>query len=65
MTKKLTRRKARESAVRLVYAYSVNKDENLDDFFELAHSDEPPAFSSILPRRHIGCKRKKGDFTIC
>lgn len=51
MTKKLTRRKARESAVRLVYAYSVNKDENLDEFFELAvaeHELEADSFTKEL-----------------
>lgn len=46
MTKRLSRHMARESAVRLVYAYSVNRDENPDEFLELAVSEhELPADS--------------------
>ena len=46
MAKRLTRHIARESAVRLVYACSVNRDEDPEKFLELAVSEhELPADS--------------------
>lgn len=55
MAKRLTRHIARESAVRLVYACSVNRDEDPEKFLELAVSEHE------LPGKFI----YKGAFFRC
>lgn len=66
MAKRLTRHIARESAVRLVYACSVNRDEDPEKFLELAVSEHELPADSFTKELFFGVcnNREKLDSVI-
>ena len=59
MTKKITRHEARESAVKLVFAHSINNEENAEEFYNLALEEHEIAANDFTKSLFFGVLENK------
>lgn len=59
MTNKITRRTARESAVKLVFAHSINNEENAEEFYTLAVAEHEIAANDFTRSLFFGVLENK------
>lgn len=59
MTKRITRHEARESAVKLVFAHSINNEENAEEFYNLALEEHEIAANDFTKSLFFGVLENK------